>query len=637
MAHCTSVRPLKEQHFAALLEPFLFAPSLSKTFSVIAAVVALSAVAFSAPAAFASPRTTLSTNSSSNLVVHDEYLVVRKSRPSAAPALSSLSLTSPLAEASPDGSGRIEVVRASSTTSVSDSAAGAQALQQYRRVDDQCSRLKLQDPSIELCSPNFVRTRFESSEEKVPTDDLFNYQWPLQSNSSFGSLHATRAWAYGTGASSPVVAVIDGGADYSHPDLVKSIWNNPGEIPGNGLDDDGNGYVDDHHGVDVTNGLGDPFSTDDHGTHVMGIIGAQGDNGFGTAGVNWNAAIIAVKASGSEGYFTTKALVRAMDYLVDLKLNRGISIVAVNASLGGYNFSEVEFEGIRRLRDAGILFVAAAGNEAVNIDNSPVFPANYRLENIISVLATDRHGDRADFSNYGFIGADIAAPGVDILSTISGNTFALMDGTSMAAPFVTGAISLLASSAPQLSWKELRGRIFNTGRPIANLERFTSTGRILDLERLMADVSGVATLIDGASSNPIRRNASFRLTLASRKGRATKSIALGSRFLIKALSANSLQAVGTSTSYIDFSINGQSCHRPVKVYGVTAASYMLSAAAPSSPSLSEIKVSAFNGEGTATSRRRVALRGTSTSAQTVTRRTIDQACAKLIASLEFVY
>jgi hypothetical protein len=436
-----------------------------------------------------------------------------------------------------------------------------------------------------------------------------------------------------------VVAIIDGGFNYLHPDLAENAWVNPGEIPNNGLDDDGNGFVDDVHGVDVTTGKGDPFSTDDHGSHVAGIIGARGNNGLGISGVNWNASLLGVKASGSDGYFTTKNLVKAIDYLIDLKIRRGIPIVAVNASLGGYNSSELELEGIRRLRDAGILFVAAAGNESVNIDRTPIYPANYHLDNIISVMASDRQGSRAGFSNYGFIEADIAAPGVDILSTISGDDYALMDGTSMAAPFVTGAISLLASSAPELTWKELRQKIFDTARPIPELERFTSTGRLLDLERMMADVAGVATLSEGAPSIPLIRSAAFSLVLASKKGRATKSLSLGSKFLIKAQRedalANPIQAPTTSTSYLEVGINRISCRRPVKIYGVSASSYSLIATAPSSSLVRELGITLLDGEGVVTAKRKLRLIGGPPTTKKVPQRTLEQICSRVIASLNF--
>jgi hypothetical protein len=459
-------------------------------------------------------------------------------------------------------------------------------------------------------------------------------------NFSAGSIRGARAWQYFTGSNRHSVAVIDGGLNYLHPDLAENAWRNPGEIPHNGIDDDRNGFIDDIHGADVTTGSGDPLSSDDHGSHVAGVIGARGNNEIGIAGVNWNASIIGVKASGSDGYFTTKTLVKAIDYVVDLKTRRGIPIVAVNASLGGYNSSTLELDAMRRLREAGILLVAAAGNESVNIDRNPIYPANYHLDNIISVVASDRQGARAGFSNYGFIEADIAAPGIDILSTISGDSYALMDGTSMAAPFVTGAISLLASSAPHLSWKELRQHIFDTGRPLAELERFTSTGRLLDLERLMANSAGVTTLSEGAPSNPLQREEAFRLSLTSSKGRITKALPLGRKFLIKAVRENVAVAptrgVATSTTYVELSINRSPCRRPVKVYGISDPSYTLIAEAPSSPLIQELRITLLNGEGVAVSKRKLSLVGAKAGMQKTSKRTLEQVCARVIASLEFV-
>jgi len=307
----------------------------------------------------------------------------------------------------------------------------------------------------------------------------------------FGS-GAGEAWAKGhVGSPSVYVGVIDEGVKLSHPDLAANIWSNPWESV-NGRDDDGNGYVDDVHGwdfynddVSVYDGMGD-----DHGTHVAGTIGARGGNGTGVAGVNWRVTLIPANFMGAAGGYISDA-VRAIDYITDLKTRHGLDIVATNDSWSGGGFSEALSEAIDRAGDAGILFVAAAGNEGVDIDSSPRYPAAYTCTNggtrgwdcLISVGSLEPDGDRASDSDWGAVRVDLGAPGTDIISTHpdGDSGYAYYDGTSMAAAHVTGAVALCASLDPSLSARQIRKFILSTGTPTDSLAGRTVTGDRLDI------------------------------------------------------------------------------------------------------------------------------------------------------------
>ncbi len=295
-------------------------------------------------------------------------------------------------------------------------------------------------------------------------------------------IDAPEAWDYFTNTNGGViVAVIDTGIDYNHEDLVDNVWSNPGEIPGNGIDDDGNGWVDDVHGINAITGSGDPLDNNDHGTHVSGTIGAQGNNGIGVVGVNWDVDIMGCKFLNRFGSGSTSDAVTCLNYLTDMRVNYGHNIVVSNNSWGGGGYSQALYDAIDVAGNAGIMFVAAAGNSGQNIDVSPSYPASYDLPEIVAVAATDHNDLMASFSNYGATGVDLGAPGVSILSTVIGNGYAYFSGTSMAAPHVTGTVAMLLGYFPSRTLADIKTALMAGGDPIPALSGKTVSGNRLNV------------------------------------------------------------------------------------------------------------------------------------------------------------
>ena len=270
----------------------------------------------------------------------------------------------------------------------------------------------LRSPNIEIVEPNYIK----KPQATIPNDFYYFDLWGLQ------KIQVPSAWDISKGSEEVIVAIIDSGVDYTHEDLAQNIWVNTKEIPDNGIDDDVNGYIDDVYGIapgysEVSENIeiNDPMDFDGHGTCVAGIIGAVGDNGKGVVGVNWKIKILPCKADDPlSGEFTVDALIECYLYISSLK-DRGENIKVINASYAG-PYSYAEESVIRELRDRGILFVTAAGNEATNNDVSPTYPCNYSLDNIICVASTDRYDNLSGFSNYGN-SVHVAAPGEEIYST----------------------------------------------------------------------------------------------------------------------------------------------------------------------------------------------------------------------------
>ncbi|MCX7723556.1 MAG: S8 family serine peptidase [Verrucomicrobiae bacterium] len=281
-----------------------------------------------------------------------------------------------------------------------------------------------QDPNVETVEPNYLR---ELCDMRPPNDPFFPQLWGLRNtgqtvNGTSGLAGADvgflRAWGMSLSATGEVVvAVIDTGVDYTHPDLAPNMWTNRAEVPGNGFDDDANGYVDDVVGYDFAGWTNDPSDSSDHGTHVAGIIAAVGNNGMGVIGVNFRARIMALKASSNGTNLPVSAVIEAVEYAAMMR-QRGVNVAAINASYGSPDFSSMERDSILVAADAGIVFCAAAGNRSANLDTTPYYPACYQAPNVIVVAASDQADRLASFSSFGAANVDLAAPGVNVMSTI---------------------------------------------------------------------------------------------------------------------------------------------------------------------------------------------------------------------------
>ena len=326
---------------------------------------------------------------------------------------------------------------------------------------------------VEYAQPNFYYHLLNT-----PNDPLFSNPGMY----GLGKISAPSAWDLSTGSASVVVADIDTGLHYTHEDLVANVWTNPGEIPNNGIDDDGDGLIDDVHGWDFRFNDNDPtdldpvpgqpgvFATSGHGSHTAGTIGAVGNNLVGVVGVNWNVKIMAIKIfNNNVSDDTTSAmLVNAYNYVRMMK-NRGINIRATNNSYGGCTeacgFDQATKDALDALGNAGVVNVFAAGNAGSNNDTTPFYPASYNSPNEIVVAASDSNDQKAGFSNFGVTSVDLAAPGAGILSTWTvsdpnspnfNSTYNTISGTSMASPHVAGAIALLSAFRPNLSAAALK-------------------------------------------------------------------------------------------------------------------------------------------------------------------------------------
>lgn len=340
-------------------------------------------------------------------------------------------------------------------------------------------------PGVKYVEPDYIVSGF-----KMPGDPLFASQWALDNTGQTGGtpdadIDAVEAWDTVTGGSDVVVAVIDSGVCYTHPDLAANMWQNTGEIPGNGVDDDLNGFVDDVFGYDFANDDADPMDDSEHGTHVAGIIGAVGGNELGVSGVNWNVRIMALKFLGADGRGSITDAVSCLEYSLDM----GARITSNSWGSGAY--SQTLEEAIGFASDAGQLFIAAAGNDGVDTDTAPSYPSCYVFPNIISVAATDHNDDLAQWvtgggSNRGLNTVDLAAPGKDILSTVPESGYLSMEGTSMAAPFVAGACALCMYASPAATWQQVKQWVMNSVDPKPSLNGKMVTGGRLNVSNALA-------------------------------------------------------------------------------------------------------------------------------------------------------
>ncbi len=401
----------------------------------------------------------------------------------------------------------IEVVVARSHARVANSSDRKLEPLNWLKVRSECQEILL-DKTIESCEPDLIRYPLI-----VPNDTNFSSQWALRDVVNGGDIGAISAWDVATGSTAILVGVVDSGIYRTHPDLSANIWTNPND-PSDGVDNDGNGYVDDVIGIQSTTNSGWFTDCNGHGTHVSGIIAARGNNATGVSGVNWAASIVTVNTeevdpqNACSGAAALSSIVEGFDYLTDLK-KRGHNVRVVNASFGGAEFASSEKRAIERLNAADILLVAAAGNSGQNIDSVPSYPASYDVANIIAVGATGPTRQKAFYSSFGQT-VDIMAPGGDssfeggrILSTYSedgplGVLYANLQGTSMATPMVTGAIALLASYKPQLTGAQLKSMVLSSATRVSGLQAFAAEGRFLNVAQLLRESDPA----DGCPSDP---------------------------------------------------------------------------------------------------------------------------------------
>ncbi|MGI9102249.1 MAG: FG-GAP-like repeat-containing protein [Terriglobales bacterium] len=336
------------------------------------------------------------------------------------------------------------------------------------------------NPAVEYAEPNYVISLLDSA----PSDPDFAQQWALRNvgqllGKAGADINASAAWNLTKGDGNVVVAIIDTGIDYKHPDLAPNIFQNTADCDANGIDDDGDGYVDDCYGINTSAHTSDPLDDYGHGTHVAGIIGAAANNGLGVVGVNWNVKLLPCKFIDSRGYGTVADAVECLDWLRVLK-QRGINIVASNNSWGFPFYSQALADAVKAQEDAGILFIAAAGNDFETNDLVPVYPASLSYGNVITVAATNRFDELASFSNTGRWSVHLGAPGEEIFSTLPGATYGYETGTSMAAPFVTGVAALLKAQDPSRDWKTIKNLLLSAGDSLPALRDATITGRRLN-------------------------------------------------------------------------------------------------------------------------------------------------------------
>ncbi|MFQ5863678.1 MAG: S8 family peptidase [bacterium] len=338
------------------------------------------------------------------------------------------------------------------------------------------------DANVEYAEPNYIYHTF-----LVPNDPRYSSLFGMD------NIDAPAAWDSQTGSKSVIVGVIDTGADQEHEDLEDNIWINSGEFgdgkENNNVDDDGNGFVDDFQGWDFLNDDNNPFDDNDHGTHVSGTVGAVGNNNKGVVGVNWNVSIMPLKFLGSDGSGTSADAINAIIYAT----NMGAKVLS--NSWGGGGFSRALEDAVKFANQNGVLFVAAAGNDFSNNDSFPTYPANYEVENVISVAASTSSDNLAGFSNFGKKTVDLAAPGSNILSTLPLNRYGTLSGTSMATPHVSGAAALVWAEYPTIPMKHVKVRILGSVDRKSSLADRVATGGRLNVHKAL-------------STNPIIANTS---------------------------------------------------------------------------------------------------------------------------------
>ncbi|MEI6805415.1 MAG: S8 family peptidase [Myxococcaceae bacterium] len=363
-------------------------------------------------------------------------------------------------------------------------------------------KLYVKNPQVLYAEPDFtIRVNPIRSTLLHKKDEQYSQQWALNNigqkvgkidGKVDADINAPEAWNVTKGDRDVVLGIIDTGILYTHPDLVDNVWTNAGEIPGNNKDDDGDGYIDDVHGINAMDKTGDPLDDNGHGTHCSGIMGGTNTKGQGIFGVNQKVSIVGCKFLDSDGSGNMSDALVCMDYFTKLKTrtDNPVNLVAINASWGGRSSSKAMQDAIKVLGDNGILFVAAAGNDTEDNDKKASFPANFKLANIISVAATNNRDELSSFSNFGNKSVHVAAPGEDILSTYLDNGYETLSGTSMATPHATGLIGLLKAKDPSLTPIQLKNLVMAGGTSLNIL-----SGKVISSRRIRAaDKDGKGSL-----------------------------------------------------------------------------------------------------------------------------------------------
>ena len=369
------------------------------------------------------------------------------------------------------------------------------------------SLMKQLGDAVEVAEPDFI----VFTTANMPNDNRFNQLWGMHNTGQgYGDadadIDAPEAWDVTTGSRTVKVAVIDTGVDYNHPDLAANMWINPNEIAGDGIDNDGNGFIDDVRGWDFYNDENDPIDTHGHGTHCSGTIGGIGNNGIGVAGVNWEVTIVPIRFLGPTGGNTSDAI-DSVNYATRIGVNLSSN------SWGGGGYSELLKSAIAAAGEANQLFVAAAGNDRFDNDSWPQYPASYSFEdgedNIISVASTNANDQLSSFSNYGATSVDIAAPGSEILSSTPANTYSTYSGTSMATPHVAGALALYASLIPDASFQDLKAQLLASTDAISALEGKCLSGGRLNVYNLIFRLNNPFVQVDSIGLSSDQRTASI--------------------------------------------------------------------------------------------------------------------------------
>lgn len=361
-------------------------------------------------------------------------------------------------------------------------------------VEVAVAQYKEEARSVAHAEPNYIIYAIET----IPNDSSFSQLWGLKNVGQTGGgagadIDATLAWDLTTGSNSVLVGVIDTGISLTHNDLVSNLWINPGEIAGNGVDDDGNGFVDDVNGWDFYYDDNNPNDGHYHGTHCAGTIGGAGNNGQGVVGVCWNVKLAAIKFLSDGGSGVTSDAVDCVYY------SNTIGCDLTSNSWGGGGFSQTLQDAIAAAGAQERLFVAAAGNNSGNNDSFPHYPSNYPLANIISVAATDHNDAIASFSNYGLTSVDLAGPGVNIYSCYPGNSYQSLSGTSMATPHVSGVCALVKSLLPSASAAEVKEAVLSSVDPVPSMAGKCVTGGRLNAYKAVLPFAGPVLQLENNS------------------------------------------------------------------------------------------------------------------------------------------